>query len=183
MRSKNQQTLEKEVLQQLIGEESDDGMPVILAKRIDPSIPNTCNLRDYGFEGLIEKGTDINGKLVWEPHRNFVLIIDGESGNCRIPDTKNNRERLKRLSKVEKRPITRVVLNEATGKTESVEESEIVPATYTLMEQNLAQSSMVDVIAKRVYEMMNVGKNPDEEVAPARRGRKPNPDNLLEPIR
>lgn len=181
---KNQQTLEKEVLQQLIGEESDDGMPVILAKRLDPSIPNTCNLRDYGFEGLTDKGVDLNGKTLWEPNRNFVLVIDGETGNCRIPDTKNNRARLKRLSAIERRPVTRVVLNEATGKTETIEESEIVPPTYTMMEQNLAQSSMVAAIAERVYAMMGLNKKEEVDAVPAKRGRRPSgPDNFLDPIK
>ena len=77
--------LTREVLEQLIGDPNDDGMPVILAKRLDPQIPTTNNLRDYGFEGLsrVERG----GSIQWEPNKNFVLIIEGDTGNCRIPDT------------------------------------------------------------------------------------------------
>lgn len=174
-RNKNKDNLTREVLEQLIGDSQEDGMPVILAKRLDPQIPATVPLRDYGFEGLTR--LDRGGATVWEPNRSFVLVIDGETGNCRVPDTENNRKRLKRLSIVRSERIKKVTLND-DGQPVEHEETVPVPATYKMMEQTLAQSTLVDSVAKRVMEMMN------QVTTPVAAGKKMLPDkDLLEPIR
>ncbi len=179
--SRNQKdALTKEVLEQLIGDPNDDGMPVILAKRIDPQIPCTSNLRDYGFEGL--KQVERFGKTEWEPHGNFVLVIDGETGNCRIPNTEKNRFRLERLSKVTTETVKRRTLDTSTNEWTEIDEEVSSLPTYRRMEENLAQSSLVEAVAAKVMEMMGGSKN--EAPVPLKRGRKPSePSNLLEPLR
>lgn len=178
--SRNQKdVLTKEVLEQLIGDPNDDGIPVILAKRLDPQIPCTCDLRDYGFEGL--RQVERFGKTEWEPHGNFVLIIDGETGNCRIPDTPQNRVRLERLSKVTTEVVKRKILDTATNEWTETDEAVTSLPTYRRMEENLAQSSLVEAVAAKVVEMMGRAK---EEPVIKRQGRKaPDPDNILDPIR
>lgn len=167
--------LTREVLEQLIGDPNEDGMPVILAKRLDPQIPTTNNLRDYGFEGLSR--AERNGSIQWEPNRNFVLIIEGETGNCRIPDTENNRKRLKRLSITRTEKIKKIVMDDE-GQTKEIEETVPVTPTYKMMEQTLAQSTLVDSVAKRVMEMMNAA------TAPSGVAKKSLPDkDILEPLR
>ncbi len=156
--------LTREVLEQLIGDPEDDGMPVILAKRIDSQIPTTNNLRDYGFEGLSR--TERAGAIHWEPNQSFVLTIEGDTGNCRIPDTEFNRKRLKRLSIQKTEKIKRIIMDDE-GQTKEVEDTIPVPATYKMMEQTLAQSTLVDSVAKRVVEMMQAaGKAAEAEPAP-----------------
>lgn len=166
--------LTREVLEQLIGDPLDDGMPVILAKRLDPQIPSTSNLRDYGFEGLTRM--ERNGVIEWVPSRDFVLTIEGDTGSCRIPDTEFNRKRLKRLSIAKTEKIMRVIMND-NGQPEEVPDTIPVPPTYKMMEQSLAQSALVDSVAKRVVEMM---KNPVREDS-KRKGT--SDDDILEPIR
>lgn len=174
-RAKNKDNLTREVLEQLIGDPNDDGMPVILAKRFDPQIPTTNNLRDYGFEGLSR--TERAGVVQWEPNQNFVLTIDGETGNCRIPDTEFNRKRLKRLSIQRMEKVKRIIMDE-DGQTKEVDDTIPVPATYKMMEQSLAQSTLVDAIAKRVMEMTQSSGKMDS--APKKGGID---KDLLEPIR
>lgn len=174
-RNKNKDNLTREVLEQLIGDSQEDGMPVILAKRIDPQIPATNVLRDYGFEGLTQVSRA--GATIWEPNRSFVLIIDGETGNCRVPDTEFNRKRLKRLSIVRTEKVKKITFNDE-GQTIEGEETVPVTPTYKMMEQTLAQSTLVDSVAKRVMEMMN------QVTSPAAVGKKMLPDkDLLEPLR
>lgn len=168
--------LTREVLEQLIGDAQDDGMPVILAKRLDPQMPTTTTLRDYGFEGLSQ--VDRNGTTQWEVNRNFVLYIDGETGDCRIPETENNRKRLKRLSVQKTERIKRVIMDD-DGQTKEIEETVNVPPTYKMMEQSLAQSTLVDSVAKRVLEMMNQVTTP---AVPGQKKVLPDKD-LLEPLR
>jgi hypothetical protein len=174
-RAKNKDNLTREVLEQLIGDPNDDGMPVILAKRFDPQIPTTNNLRDYGFEGLSR--TERAGVVQWEPNLNFVLTIDGETGNCRIPDTEFNRKRLKRLSIQRMEKVKRIIMDE-DGQTKEVDDTIPVPATYKMMEQSLAQSTLVDAIAKRVMEMM---QSPAKGEAALKKGSLDK--DLMEPIR
>lgn len=175
-RSKNKDSLTREVLEQLIGDPLDDGMPVILAKRLDPQIPTTTVLRDYGFEGLSRM--DRGGATVWEPNRSYVLMIDGETGNCRVPDTEFNRKRLKRLSIVRHEKVKKITLSD-DGQPIEGEETIPVPATYKMMEQSLAQSTLVDSVAKRVMEMMNQVTTP---AVPGQKKILPDKD-LLEPLR
>lgn len=186
--------LTREVLEQLLGETGGDGMPVILAKRMDPQIPTTNTLTDYGFEGLAR--VDKAGKTAWEPSRNFVLYIDGETGNCRIPDTENNRKRLKRLSIGGKETIKHLSLND-DGKPVAREEVIEVPPTYKMMEQNLATSTLINTVAMQVMNLMKGGIEQESD-APlpegvVKRGTTKNPivkgsrgpldDALLEPLK
>lgn len=175
MPRKNKDNLTREVLEQLIGDPMDDGMPVILAKRIDRQIPTTNNLRDYGFEGLsrVERG----GAIQWEPNRNFVLTIEGDTGACRIPDTDFNRKRLKRLTVTKSEKVKRISQGE-DGQIIETEDTVPVPPTYMMMEQSLAKSTLVDSVAKRVMELMK-GVTGD---APTGK-KKVMEDDLLEPIR
>jgi hypothetical protein len=152
--NKERSNLTREVLEQLLGETGGDGMPVILAKRQDPQIPTTGTLTDYGFEGLTR--IDRGGKVQWEPNHNFVLYIDGETGNCRIPDTENNRKRLKRLSQGGQETVTRLVLDE-DGQTTKQDEVIPIPPTYKMMEQNLATSTLINTVAQQVMNMMKGG--------------------------
>lgn len=177
MSRKSKDNLTREVLEQLIGDPLDDGMPVILAKRLDPQIPTTSNLRDYGFEGLTR--LDREGGVQWEPSRNFVLTIDGDTGDCRIPETEFNRKRLKRLS-VPRTEKAKVIIVNDDGKSVESEQNIQVPATYMMMEQSLAKSALVDSVAKRVMEMM---KGEGKEAAPSKSKGGHQDDNLLEPIR
>lgn len=169
--------LTREVLEQLIGDPLDDGMPVILAKRLDPQIPTTNTLRDYGFEGLSREDRD--GVVQWVPNRQFVLSIEGDTGSCRIPDTENNRKRLKRLSITKTEKVKRIVINDE-GQPAEVEDTVPVPATYKMMEQSLAQSALVDSVAKRVVEMM---KNPNKDESPIGKRKGNSPEDILEPLR
>lgn len=169
--NKEKHNLTREVLEQLLGETGGDGMPVILAKRLDPQIPTTNTLTDYGFEGLkkVEKG----GKVSWEVDRNFVLYIDGETGNCRIPETEKNRQRLKRLSKGGTEKVKRLTLNEDGVIKEVEEEVEIAP-TYKMMEQNLAASTLIQTVATQVMNMMSKGIAQESDAPPPEKNyRKP----------
>lgn len=185
--NKEKSNLTREVLEQLLGETGSDGMPVILAKRIDPQIPTTNTLTDYGFEGLAkqEKG----GKIGWEPHRNFVLYIDGETGNCRIPDTPKNRQRLKRLSQGGIEKVKRLTLND-DGQITEVEDEVEIPPTYKMLEQNLAASTLVNTVAMQVMNLMKGGIQQESDAPPPEKGyRKPVgykkdiEDRLLEPLK
>ncbi len=185
--NKEKHNLTREVLEQLLGETGGDGMPVVLAKRIDPQIPTTNTLTDYGFEGLrkVEKG----GKIAWEVDRNFVLYIDGETGNCRIPETENNRKRLKRLSKGGSEKVKRITMND-DGVLKEVEEEVEIPPTYKMMEQNLAASTLVNTVAQQVMNMMSKGIAQETDApAPEKNYRKPVghrkdlEDRLLEPLK
>lgn len=168
--------LTREVLEQLIGDPNDDGMPVILAKRFDPQIPTTNNLRDYGFEGLTR--VERSGVIQWEPNQNFVLTIEGDTGNCRIPDTEFNRKRLKRLSVSKTEKVKRIIMDD-DGQTKEVDDVVPVPATYKMMEQTLAQSTLVDSVAKRVMEMMQAQNGAKAEGSPKKGFDK----DLMEPLR
>lgn len=175
MPRKNKDNLTREVLEQLIGDPLDDGMPVILARRIDPQIPTTTVLRDYGFEGLSR--VERSGVVQWEPSRSFVLVIDGDSGNCRIPDTEFNRKRLKRLGQSKTEKIKRIIIDDK-GQPVEVDDTQTIQPTYVMMEQTLAQSTLVDSVAKRVMEMMNA------LTAQARGdGKKAVDKDILEPLR
>lgn len=165
-------TLAAQALQQLLGDTDGDGMPVILARRFDPQIPSTCNISDYGFEGL--RPVDKNGKKAWEVYHDFVLVIDGETGNCRIPDTERNRKRLERLCKVERETVTRIAIDPATNLQVTHEEVRDITPTYQLLEQNIAQSTLVDSVAQRVMDMMkgmgfnapNIVSTPSPDLTP-----------------
>jgi hypothetical protein len=137
---------------------------------MDPQIPTTNTLTDYGFEGLsrAERG----GKTLWEPSRNFVLYIDGETGNCRIPDTENNRKRLERLSKGGKETVKRIVLDD-NGQTQTKTEEIETPPTYKMMEQNLATSTLVNTVAMQVMALMRNGIQSESDA--------PIPDNVNRP--
>ncbi len=183
-------TLATEVLQQLVGDPDDNGMPVILARRFDPQIrpDQTVNIDDPGFEGL--RAVHRNGKLTWEPDHDFKLIIDGRTGHCRIPDTPRNRKRLERLEKPTTDTVKRIVLGE-NGKTHETEETVTTPPTYQRIERNLAQSALVDHVAQRVLELMVARNEKADEDATAPKAEKkmatkpvtPLPADLTEPLR
>lgn len=184
--NKENKSLTRDVLEQLLGE-TGDGMPVILAKRLDPQIPTTNTITDYGFEGLskVSKG----GKSIWEPNRNFVLYVDGETGNCRIPNTPNNKKRLQRLSKIDKEKIKRIIIDDE-GQPITREEEIEIPPTYKMLEADLAASTLINTVAAQVMNLMKGGIQQESDAPPPEKGyRKPVghkkdiEDRLLEPLK
>ncbi len=121
-------------------------MPVLHARRID-GIPCNHNLSDATFEGLAKRNR--NGKEVWEVDDNRKIRIDGITGECVIPDTPFNRERLKKLSTA--RDVEAVTFDR-DAKGNLIEKKRMTKSTimYEVVDETMKDKMAAGLMAKAV---------------------------------
>lgn len=139
------------IAEDVMGKKGAPTYPYILCKRnVPPDL--TYDLHSVGeWEGL--KGVISNGRTAFEIDPNFTLIIKPD-GTCFIPDTPNNRERLKRVSSSQKITEYRKRHNSQKMVDEEYMVETIIPAAYEQIEASLLNSSMAKEIARQVREIL-----------------------------
>lgn len=139
-------------------------MPVIMCRRTFPH-PRTYIVFDGSWEGL--KKVTRGGVVNWEIDLDFQLRIEID-GSCMIPDTKNNRARLERISKPQ---ITVMDHDPLTGiKYEHPREFVSIPE-YTRIDASILEQGMVEQITALVMQKMqnDATASPDLAIAESSR--------------
>jgi hypothetical protein len=143
-------------------------IPVIYAKR-NLDMVHKYNLKDKSFEGL--RRVARNGKVIYEVDENYSgLVIDGETGYCKIHDTENNRKRFERCSRPQKRTVMVNQLDPDTGENKVVPTEIIEKPMYERIDQSIIQRTdptditenkeiMAAIIAKVKEELENKALN------------------------
>ncbi len=152
-------------------------MPVLHARRID-GIPCNHNLSDATFEGLVKRNR--SGKEVWEVDDNRKIRINGTTGECVIPDTPFNRERLKLLST--ERDVEAVTFDrDAEGNL--VENKRMTKSTimYEVVDETMKNKMAAGLMAKAVEnisaeDLVNILAAKGLTVAPVQPAPAPEPE-------
>lgn len=126
-----------EEIERIFGRKDNSGIPYILCHRNEP-VELTYELQDTTWEGLepVEK----HGRIQFEVYHDFVLRI-GINGKCRvqeyclIPDTKNNRMRLERISAPTKVLVKHRRYDVNTGKWMEKEVEEVEKPQYEIVKR------------------------------------------------
>ena len=140
-----------DLVEDLFKPRKEGDVPYIYAKKRLP-MRHTYNLFEKDWDGL--RKVQKNGKVTFEIDLNHNVVINGETGECRIPDTKNNRKRLERLCKPTKVMGThREYQPDGTFK-EIPKEIEVPPA-YTRLDENLLERKTLDVMESKLLERIS----------------------------
>ena len=141
-------------------------MPIMLCRRIFPH-PRTYLMFDGGWEGL--KKVSRGGVISWEIDLDFQLRIEID-GLCSIPDTKNNREKLDRVSKPQARMMD---YDPITGIKHEEPKQFISLPEYVRVDKTVLERGMADQIAELVMKKMaEAGQTlPDLKIAEGRDNR------------
>jgi len=128
---------------------SETDIPYIYAKKILP-MEYTYNFYDKSWEGL--RKVNRKGVITFEIDMNQAVEINGATGECKIPDTENNRKRLEKLSHARKSEGTHLVLQEdgVTMKEETI----IVeaPPAFKRLDENVIEKSIMDELEAKMME-------------------------------
>jgi hypothetical protein len=121
-------------------------MPLIMCRRLFPH-PRTYLMFDGSWEGL--KRISRGGVTSWEIDLDFQLRIEID-GSCMIPDTKNNRIKLEKVSKPQSRmmdydPLTGIKFAEAR---EFISYPEYTRIDASIMEQGIVEQITALVMKK-----------------------------------
>jgi hypothetical protein len=122
-------------------------MPVILAK-FNGHVPEKYDIRQKHWQGL--KPRMSNGRRIWDIiDNNFVLVIERESGHCRIPKTEKNMKMFKKVSQ----PKMETRSEHTTDDFGNLITKEIeveVPGRFSRLEENVLQKALGDNLKERV---------------------------------
>lgn len=143
------------IYEDMLKPQSEEAFPCIYAKRIDRSLrPKRPAIHDKSFEGL--KRVIRNGRVEFDVYQDFCLIIDGETGHCKVPDTPYNRKRLEELSTTRKgtdyiRKRNWDYHDERDPRAWEEHPVEVeVPPLYELLDKTIIQKSAEDALAETV---------------------------------
>lgn len=117
--------------------------------------------------------------MCWEINLDFQLRIEID-GSCEIPDTKNNREKLERVSK----PQSRMMDYDPLTGIKFAEPKEFISLPeYTRIDASIMEQSMVEQITAMVMKKMqeNAMVQPDLPIAEGRDNR-PGGSQYTQPI-
>jgi len=125
-------------------------IPYIYAKRNLP-MEHTYPLFDKSWECFIRTMRD--GKVVLEPGFKDPVRIEAITGECKIPDTPNNRKRFETLCKTRWIKGTEIELQADGSKVEKPTDVEVPPA-FTRIDENLIEKDVLDSMEARLLERL-----------------------------
>lgn len=131
-------------------------IPYIYAKRhLKDPLPYPIHDKS-NWEGL--RRVFRRGKVEFETHEDFCLRIEGNDekephiiGFCKIPDTENNRKRLKALSKPREEDATEIQIGDE-GERIQVPIKVSIPPLYTRLDKSLVKESALEEMWEKLKE-------------------------------
>mgnify|MGYP001602929531 FL=1 len=144
------------LLSKVLGPKNKDEMPYILCRRNFPH-QMTYNQHDSTWEGLRRVIQD--GRVKWEIHHDFNLIIHAPEGYCKIPNTPNNLKLLERRSKTLIKKETRQTVNHMTGERTEEEIEVRTPPMYERIDDSIAEDQVIDRLMEKIKERQERDKS------------------------
>lgn len=147
--------------EKIFGPQKKDEIPYILCRR-NFSHPMTYNQHDATWEGLRRVIRD--GRVKFEIHHNFNLIIYAPNGYCKIPKTPSNEKRLDRIGKPTIRTETHRRIDHSTGQWTDEEVEVREPPMYERIEDSMIEDQMVDKLLEKMKDRLKkeqAGPDPD----------------------